>query len=170
MALYTRTLLARETSRVPLPRLLSLFLPSTFAFPFRAALFLPPVTHPPSTLPLHLAFTACTLSFPMHPLRSSRHFPISLTGATASLCFFLDTSERLNATTNSPWFSSTFLPPFSSLFFFLLFLLRFFAYPPRGLIRHNAAATLPRGRAGRVGFRQRVLFSASVSRIRASRE
>lgn len=99
MALYARTLLTRDTLRA-----------FSFISLFTLSLLLPYVAIPHSLL--HLAFIDA--SFPprcIHYARTSRHFPISLAGATRPLCFFLDTVKRLNATT-SPL---RFLPHFLSL-------------------------------------------------------
>lgn len=118
MALYARTLLIRETPR-PLFFSPSLFLLLSLSFSQ------PPFPRCVSLSPTH------TLSFPMHPLRSSRHFPISLTGATA---LFVPLLRHGGAFECNHQPALRFLPFFLPSFFSLSF---FFWSPLRGLIRRN---------------------------------
>lgn len=77
-------------------------------------------------------FHRCALSFPMHPHYARRLviFQFPSLALPLSLCSFLDTVERLNATT-SPLCGSCL--SFLLLFSFPLI----FLSPPRGLIRRN---------------------------------
>lgn len=133
MALYARTLLTRDTHRA---HSLSLSLLDLVSLP----LYVRHIPHPP----LHFAL------LPMHPFLLPDAHPLHTLVSSFSnfprwryrpLCSFLDTVERLNATTSSLRFSLAS--------FFSFFLCLFFLSPPRGLIRSNGVIRRSGGKKNR---------------------